>query len=169
MASSETPSVSVMDLCLSTFCHTLRVRSERLLDRWEAVPLAAPLSAAQETNRIKRPWAPVRVPEHWQLEDAFAAYEGLVLYRCRFEVQASFEGEMLSLRAGRRVPPGLGSPGARGRSLGRRSPAPHGPRGGEPALAEHRRAARYPLGVVRMADLQPGNIRQPARPSRRSF
>jgi hypothetical protein len=153
MASSETPSVSVMDLCLSTFCHTLRVRSERLLDRWEAVPLAAPLSAAEETNRIKRPWAPVRVPEHWQLEDAFAAYEGLVLYRCRFEVQASFEGEMLSLRAGRRVPPGLGSPGARGRSLGRRSPAPHGPRGGEPALAEHHRAARYPLGVVRMADL----------------
>src|SRR5918998_5554894 len=100
MASSETPSVSVMDLCLSTFCHTLRVRSERLLDRWEAVPLAAPLSGAEEANRITRPWAPVRVPEHWQLEDAFAAYEGLVLYRCRFEVQASFEGEMLSLRFG---------------------------------------------------------------------
>jgi beta-mannosidase len=100
MTSSETPSVSVMGLCLSTFCHTLRVRSERLLDRWEAVPLAAPLSAAEEANRIKRPWAPVRVPEHWQLEDAFAAYEGLVLYRCRFEVQASFEGEMLSLRFG---------------------------------------------------------------------
>ena len=41
-----------------------------------------------------------RVPGHWQLEDAFAAYEGLVLYRCRFEVRAPFGGEMLSLRFG---------------------------------------------------------------------
>jgi beta-mannosidase len=73
----------------------------RLLDGWEAVPLAAPLPRAEEAKRLKRPWTPVRVPGHWQLEDTFAAYEGFVLYRCRFEgVRAHFETEMLSLRFG---------------------------------------------------------------------
>ena len=76
------------------------MRSERLIVGWEAVPLAAPLSGAEEAKGIERPWAPVRVPGHWQLEDAFVAYEGLLLYRCRFEVRAPSEGEMLSLRFG---------------------------------------------------------------------
>jgi hypothetical protein len=85
----------------STFWHTLPVRSVRLLDEWEAVPLAAPLPRAEEAKRLKRPWAQVRVPGHWQLEDAFAAYEGFVLYRCRFEeVRAPLGSEMLSLRFG---------------------------------------------------------------------
>src|SRR5215210_7255608 len=44
------------------------------LEAWEAVPLAAPL------------------------EDAFASYEGIVLYRCRFAQQRLPEGTMLSLR-----------------------------------------------------------------------
>lgn len=74
--------------------------SLRLLRAWEAVPLAAPLTRAEEAKRIKRPWTPVRVPGHWQLEGAFAAYEGFVLYRCRFEIQAPFRTEMLSLRFG---------------------------------------------------------------------
>jgi len=69
----------------------------RLLDEWVAVPLAAPLPRVEEAKRLKRPWAPVR----WQLEDAFAAYEGFVLYRCRFEeVRALLGTEMLSLRFG---------------------------------------------------------------------
>src|SRR5918998_3715973 len=71
-----------------------------LLDGWEAVPLAAPLPRAEEAKRIKRPWAPVSVPGHWQLEDPFAAYEGFVLYRCRFEVQPRFGVKMVSLRFG---------------------------------------------------------------------
>ena len=91
---------SAGDLGLSHFWHTLRVEYERLLDGWEAVPLAAPLSGAEEAKRIERPWAPVRVPGHWQLEGAFAAYEGLVLYRCRFEARTPSEGEMLSLSFG---------------------------------------------------------------------
>jgi beta-mannosidase len=92
--------VLVIYLGFSTFWHTLPVQSESLLDGWEAVPLAAPLPRVEEAKRIKRPWASVRVPGHWQLEDAFAAHEGLVLYRCRFEVRAPFGGEMLSLRFG---------------------------------------------------------------------
>ena len=70
------------------------------LGRWEAVPLAAPLTDAVEAQRIKRPWAPVHVPGHWQLEDAFAAYEGLVLYRCRFAYGGSAGDAMYSLRFG---------------------------------------------------------------------
>jgi beta-mannosidase len=97
----EPPSVPVMNRDFSPFWHTLSVWSVRLLDEWEAVPLAAPLPSVEEARRITRPWAPVRVPGHWQLEDAFAAYEGFVLYRCRFEgVRAPFETEMLSLRFG---------------------------------------------------------------------
>jgi len=93
--------VPVIDQGFSTFWHTLLVQSVRLLDGWEAVPLAAPLPRVEEAKRIKRPWVPVRVPGHWQLEDAFAAYEGFVLYRCRFEgVRAPFGVEMLSLRFG---------------------------------------------------------------------
>src|ERR687898_3324121 len=68
------------------------------LEDWEAVPLAAPLGSVGEAARIRRAWTPVRVPWHWQLEDAFAAYEGLVLYRCRFGAGRLPEGVMLSLR-----------------------------------------------------------------------
>lgn len=57
-----------------------------LLEDWEAVPLAAPLRKVEEARYINRPWSPVRVPGHWQLEDVFADYEGLMLYRCRFGV-----------------------------------------------------------------------------------
>src|SRR5215217_8510723 len=89
-----------MNRDFSTFWHTLPVRSIRLLDEWEAVPLAAPLPRAEEAKRLKRPWAPVRVPGHWQLEDAFAAYEGFVLYRCRFTHHPSSEDAMLFLRFG---------------------------------------------------------------------
>src|SRR5215203_979836 len=48
--------------------------SSQTLQDWEAVPLAAPL------------------------EDAFATYEGILLYRCRFSQQRVPEGAMLSLR-----------------------------------------------------------------------
>jgi beta-mannosidase len=51
---------------------------------WEAVPVAEPLADAAGARSIRRPWSPVVVPGHWQLEEAFAGYEGLVLYRCRF-------------------------------------------------------------------------------------
>ena len=71
-----------------------------LLAEWEAVPLAAPLLRAEEATRIERPWASICVPGHWQLEDAFAAYEGLVLYRCRFRSQIPTADEMLFLRFG---------------------------------------------------------------------
>jgi beta-galactosidase/beta-glucuronidase len=49
---------------------------------------------------MRRAWTPIRVPWHWQLEDAFAAYEGLVLYRCRFAHGRLPEGAMLSLSFG---------------------------------------------------------------------
>ena len=65
-----------------------------------AVPLAVPLENATESQSIERPWRPVRVPGHWQLEGAFAAYEGLVLYRCRFAHSSCPGGEMQSLRFG---------------------------------------------------------------------
>ncbi len=71
-----------------------------LLEDWKAVPLAAPLREAEEARRIRRPWSPVCVPGHWQLEEAFAGYEGLVLYRCCFECRAPHVGEMFSLRFG---------------------------------------------------------------------
>jgi beta-mannosidase len=72
--------------------------ASQTLEDWEAVPLAAPLEAAVETAGIRRAWTPIRVPWHWQLEDAFATYEGIVLYRCRFAQQRPPEGTMVSLR-----------------------------------------------------------------------
>jgi beta-mannosidase len=68
------------------------------LEDWEAVPIAAPLESASEAARIRRAWSPIRVPWHWQLEDAFATYEGLVLYRCRFAHRRPPAGAMVSLR-----------------------------------------------------------------------
>ena len=70
------------------------------LDNWEAVPIAGPLEDASEAAQIERAWTPVRVPWHWQLEDAFAAYEGFVLYRCRFAHGRPPVGAMVSLRFG---------------------------------------------------------------------
>src|ERR687893_1417908 len=78
----------------------MRSTSSRILDDWDAVPLAAPLGSAGEAAGIRRAWAPVRVPGHWQLEDAFAAYEGIVLYRCRFAHRASPAGTTFSLMFG---------------------------------------------------------------------
>jgi beta-mannosidase len=78
----------------------MRPKGSQTLDDWEAVPLAAPLGSAGEAARIRRAWTPIRVPWHWQLEEAFAAYEGLVLYRCRFAHGGLSEGTMLSLRFG---------------------------------------------------------------------
>src|SRR3712207_1483371 len=60
----------------------------QVLDHWEAVPVADPLVDAGEAARIRRPWTSVCVPGHWQLEGAFAAYEGIVLYRSRFVPRA---------------------------------------------------------------------------------
>ena len=71
-----------------------------ILSDWVAVPLAAPLENAADARGIGRSWTPVRVPGHWQLEDAFAAYEGLVLYRCWFTHHPSSEDAMLFLRFG---------------------------------------------------------------------
>jgi beta-mannosidase len=78
----------------------MRSTSSRILDDWDAVPLAAPLGSAGEAAGIRRAWTPIRVPWHWQLEDAFAAYEGIVLYRCRFAHGRLPEGVMLTLRFG---------------------------------------------------------------------
>ena len=72
----------------------------QVLDHWEAVPVAAPLVDAGEAARIMRPWTSVRVPGHWQLEGAFAAYEGIVLYRSRFVHRASPAGKAFSLLFG---------------------------------------------------------------------
>jgi beta-mannosidase len=72
--------------------------SSQTLQDWEAVPLAAPLEDAGEAAGVRRAWTPIRVPWHWQLEDAFATYEGIVLYRCRFAQQRPPEGTILSLR-----------------------------------------------------------------------
>jgi beta-mannosidase len=72
--------------------------TSRILEDWDAVPLAAPLGSAGEAARIRRAWTPIRVPWHWQLEDAFVAYEGIVLYRCRFTQGSPPDGAMLSLR-----------------------------------------------------------------------
>src|SRR5215217_6159453 len=72
--------------------------SSQTLQDWEAVPLAAPLDDAGKAAGIRRAWTPIRVHWHWQLEDAFATYEGILLYRCRFSQQRVPEGAMLSLR-----------------------------------------------------------------------
>ncbi len=65
---------------------------------WEAVPIAEPLSEGHA--EIERAWSPVRVPGHWQLEDAFAGYEGYVLYKTSFEAPPVGEGGFFSLRFG---------------------------------------------------------------------
>lgn len=71
----------------------------RILDGWEAVTVSAPLRMEGEARSIiERSWSPVRVPGHWQLEGAFAGYEGRVLYRCRFEGWAPHADELVSLR-----------------------------------------------------------------------
>jgi beta-mannosidase len=70
----------------------------RSLEDWEAVPISAPIEGADEAAGIERAWTPIRVPWHWQLEDAFAAYEGIVLYRCRFVHQRVPADTMVSLR-----------------------------------------------------------------------
>src|SRR5215207_9871286 len=72
--------------------------SSQTLEDWEAVPLAAPLDDAGKAAGIRRAWTPIRVPWHWQLEDAFTAYEGIVLYRTRFAHQRPPEGTIQSLR-----------------------------------------------------------------------
>jgi beta-mannosidase len=66
--------------------------------RWETVPIATPLPRAEAATKIKRAWTPVRVPGHWQLEDAFADYEGYVLYRTTFEAPPIADGACASLR-----------------------------------------------------------------------
>jgi len=68
--------------------------------RWEAVPIVSPLFEAGEAASIRRAWTTVRVPGHWQLEDAFRGYEGYVLYRAKFEAPPRGEDELLSLRFG---------------------------------------------------------------------
>src|SRR5918911_2315325 len=78
-------------------CFILFFSMRAILEDWEAVPLAAPLL---EARNVKRPWSPTRVPGHWQLEEAFAAYEGYVLYRCRFEGRLPSTDEAVFLRFG---------------------------------------------------------------------
>ncbi len=71
------------------------------LDTWEAVPIASPITAAADARRIRRPWAPIGVPGHWQLEKPFASYDGLVLYRSRFVAErAASDLAMTILRFG---------------------------------------------------------------------
>ncbi|HEU4847810.1 MAG TPA: beta galactosidase jelly roll domain-containing protein, partial [Rubrobacteraceae bacterium] len=77
-----------------------RLEPPRALEGWDAVPVAAPLADAAEAARIRRSWTSIRVPSHWQLEDAFAAYEGLVLYRCRFAWRSDEQEMMFALRFG---------------------------------------------------------------------
>jgi hypothetical protein len=55
------------------------------------------------------------------------------------------------------------------RLAGARPPTPDIPRSGEPTLTEHHRAAGDPLGVVRVAHLEAGNVRQPSRSPGRRF
>ncbi|MDQ3999466.1 MAG: beta galactosidase jelly roll domain-containing protein [Actinomycetota bacterium] len=81
-------------------CATSPHSPSQALKGWDAVPIAAPLTEAIEAASLKRAWSPVRVPGHWQLEDNFVAYEGLVLYRCRFASQPSTQKRMVSLRFG---------------------------------------------------------------------
>ncbi|MBA2343774.1 MAG: beta galactosidase jelly roll domain-containing protein [Rubrobacter sp.] len=58
-----------------------------ILTDWEAIPLAELLVKAADIQNVKRQWSTVRVPGHWQLEANFVAYDGYVLYRCRFVAQ----------------------------------------------------------------------------------
>jgi hypothetical protein len=65
-----------------------------------ALPLAAPLASAAEAGRIGRSWTRIQVPGHWQCVAAFAAYEGLMLYPCRFGYRLPLGDGMISLRFG---------------------------------------------------------------------
>ncbi len=62
--------------------------------------MATPLLNAGDAASIRRAWTPVRVPGHWQLEEDFATYEGIVLYRCRFAHRTSPTGTVFSLMFG---------------------------------------------------------------------
>jgi beta-mannosidase len=68
------------------------------LKHWEAVPISALLAQADEARSVRRNWTGVRVPGHWQLQDPFTTYQGIVLYRCRFVRQPAAREEMVSLR-----------------------------------------------------------------------
>jgi beta-mannosidase len=81
-------------------CATIAHNPPQALEGWDAVPVAAPLADAVEAASIKRAWTSMRVPGHWQLEDAFVAYEGLVLYRCRFVWRPYGRKRMFALRFG---------------------------------------------------------------------
>jgi beta-mannosidase len=67
---------------------------------WQAVPIASPLGGVDGAAKVGRAWTPVRVPGHWQLEDAFRGYEGYVLYRGRFEAPPREEDGFYFLRFG---------------------------------------------------------------------
>src|ERR671916_29310 len=94
----QRPAAHALWLFRKWYAVLMRSTSSRTLEDWEAVPIAAPLGSAGEAAVIGRAWTPIRVPWHWQLEDAFATYEGIVLYRCRFAQQRLAERTMLSLR-----------------------------------------------------------------------
>lgn len=64
------------------------------------MPIVSPLAGSERVERLGRAWSSVRVPGHWQLEDALFDYEGYVLYRARFEATAPGSGEFVSLRFG---------------------------------------------------------------------
>ncbi len=74
------------------------INSPRLPDDWNLTLLAAPLVDAAEVGTITdSSWRRIRVPGHWQLEDAFADYEGLMLYRCRRGMALSRYCQMLCI------------------------------------------------------------------------
>lgn len=64
------------------------------------MPIASFLAGPGAAGRVGRAWSPVRVPGHWQLEDALFDYEGYVLYRARFGAASADDGELVSLRFG---------------------------------------------------------------------
>jgi beta-mannosidase len=72
--------------------------TRQALKHWEAVPISALLAQADEARSVRRNWTGVRVPGHWQLQDPFTTYQGIVLYRCRFVRQPAAREEMVSLR-----------------------------------------------------------------------
>lgn len=75
--------------------------SARLLDGvWEATPISDSPGRASGAFEAARSWTSVSIPDHWQLRDAYAGYEGYVLYRHRFESISPSNGEMFSLRFG---------------------------------------------------------------------
>ncbi len=64
------------------------------------MPIASPLAGPGAARRVGRAWSSVRVPGHWQLEDALFDYEGYVLYKTWFEAASADDGELVSLRFG---------------------------------------------------------------------